>query len=613
MSIGIRYTNSSVMNPYVSPEKNLKKISSTPRIEFHEASEPIEQTPTSAPITMRLLMQRFAIADIWRECNMDKHHGVPAEDIILILLLYSSYNVNSVEKLQKKAKTDKALAAVINSIDLINNKLILYFQKINAPDCLEKFLDQAIKTMQKHKRFASKKDGIIAVDDSTYEKTGKKMEHIGIVFDHVDKRYILGYVIVSTAYADNKKSYPINFQFRLSTNEDQQDQKIKAIKKKNDIDLRKKGALLQFIAHCAQNDVLPNFIDVIGHHLEPETLNAINTNNIPWIGIPNARTPLLNQDNTRSDYQELKRNALKKKPIAIDTVGWKIYSIEVFLGHYGNLDLVIVCNNSGQQLGIFVTKPLPIHEKVQLLQDYFERQEPADNNKLNIALKCIKRAKESNIKAETVSCDAWYFVDWFVIDVLLIPGIKRLVSRMKKNTPITYNSEPITAGKLFDILTFKPGKDPDRKVATAKVQLKHSGITVKLVLIQEFDKRRRLKAQFILVCTDVKFSTRKIIEAYKLRWYIEVFYRGAKQRFALTQFHTRSFTKIHCHTSIVFLAYLLVAQLKLCHSTLKELTFGEIIDQFLNSLVTIEIKCGAIHVSLDPHFVITFGSPFDSS
>ena len=180
-----------------------EELSTTPRIEFHKAPKSIEQTPTSAAVTAKLLMERFGIADIWRDLNMDKHHGVPAEHIILILLLYSSYNVDSIERLQKKAQKDKALAAIIGSVNLINNKLILYFEKINTPETLEKFLDQAVLTMGKHKRFASKKDGIIAVDDSTFEKTGKKMEHISIVFDHVEKRYILGYVIVSTAYAGN--------------------------------------------------------------------------------------------------------------------------------------------------------------------------------------------------------------------------------------------------------------------------------------------------------------------------------------------------------------------------------------------------------------------------
>jgi len=590
-----------------------KTPSTTPKIEFHQASKPIEQTPTSAPITAKLLMERFGIADIWRDLNMDKHHGVPAEHIILILLLYSSYNVDSVERLQKKAQNDRALAAVIDPINLINNKLILYFQEINAPDTLEKFLDQAVKSMQKHKRFASKKEGIIAVDDSTFEKTGKKMEHISIVFDHVEKRYILGYVIVSTAYADNKKAYPINFQFRLSTDKDQQDRQVKAIKKKHHIDLRKKGALLQFIDQCDQNKVLPDFIDVAGHHLEPKTLNAIDIKNIPWIGVPNAKTPLLNHNKTRWDIEELKRKDLNKKPVAIDTIGWQIYSKEVFLDHYGRLDFIIVCNNAGQQLGIFVAKPLPMHEKVQLLQNYFERQEPADNNKLNIALKCIERAKEAGIKAQTVSCDAWYFVDWFVEAVLLIPDIERVVSRMKTNYPIIYNGEILDAGELFNLLQFRPPGHRNRKVASAKVQLKQSGTTVKLVLIQEVDKSRRLKAQFILVCTDMLFPTHKIIEAYKLRWNIEVFYRTAKQRFALTQFHTRRFQKIHCHVTIVFLAYLLIAQLKICHSTLKELTFGQIIDQFLNSPVIIKIDHAVIHVYLDPAFILAFGMPFDSS
>ena len=590
-----------------------KTPSTTAQIEFHQASKPIEQTPTSAPITAKLLMERFGIADIWRDLNMDKHHGVGAEHIILILLLYSSYNVDSVERLQKKAQTDRALAAVIDPINLINNKLILYFQEINAPDTLEKFLDQAVKSMQKHKRFASKKEGIIAVDDSTFEKTGKKMEHISIVFDHVEKRYILGYVIVSTAYADNKKAYPINFQFRLSTDKDQQDRQVKAIKKKHHIDLRKKGALLQFIDQCDQNNVLPDFINVTGHHLEPKTLNAIDIKNIPWIGIPNTKTPLLNQNKTPWDLEELKRKDLNKKPVAIDTIGWQIYSKEVFLDHYGKLDFIIVCNNAGQQLGIFVAKPLPMHEKVQLLQNYFERQEPADNNKLKIALKCIERAKEAGIEAQTVSCDAWYFVDWFVVAVLLIPDIQRVVSRMKKNYPISYNGEIINAGELFNLLKFRPVRDHNRKVAAAKVQLQQSGTWVKLVLIQEFDKSRRLKAQFILVCTDIQFPTHKIIDAYKLRWSIEVFYRNAKQRFALTQFHTRRFEKVHCHVTIVFLAYLLVAQLKLCHPTLKELTFGEIIDQFLNSPVIIKSKRAVIHVYLDPAFVLAFGMPFNSS
>jgi len=42
--------------------------------------------------------------------------------------------------------------------------------------------------------FKSAKNGILIVDDSPLIKPGKKMENIEIIFDHVEKRYVLGYV-----------------------------------------------------------------------------------------------------------------------------------------------------------------------------------------------------------------------------------------------------------------------------------------------------------------------------------------------------------------------------------------------------------------------------------
>ena len=43
----------------------------------------------------------------------------------------------------------------------------------------------------------------------------KKMENIEIIFDPVEKRYVLCYVLILTSYADKTKSCCINFKFRL--------------------------------------------------------------------------------------------------------------------------------------------------------------------------------------------------------------------------------------------------------------------------------------------------------------------------------------------------------------------------------------------------------------
>jgi len=89
-----------------------------PRIEFHTATRSIEPTPTAAALTLKLLIARLELVPLWRDLEMDKHHGLPAADILLILLLYAGYNVNSIEQLQKQAKQDKALAAVITEVNI---------------------------------------------------------------------------------------------------------------------------------------------------------------------------------------------------------------------------------------------------------------------------------------------------------------------------------------------------------------------------------------------------------------------------------------------------------------------------------------------------------------
>ena len=126
------------------------------------------------------------------------------------MLLYSSYDVTSIAGLASKAKKDQSLASVLEDVKKINNKVILYFQQNNDISTYEQLVDRIVSSGQTNGRIKSTKKGILIVDDSPLIKTGKKMEEIEIIFDHVEKRYVLGYVLVSTSYADKTKSYECN-------------------------------------------------------------------------------------------------------------------------------------------------------------------------------------------------------------------------------------------------------------------------------------------------------------------------------------------------------------------------------------------------------------------
>ena len=61
------------------------------------------------------------------------------------------------------------------------------------------------------------------------------------------------------------------------------------------------------------------------------------------------------------------------------------------------------------------------------------------------------------------------------------------------------------------------------------------------------------------------------------------------------------------------LSYLLCARLKIGHPKLQDLTLGEILDSYLNCLVTLQRQGTRLVVYVDPGFVTAFGLPPDTS
>jgi IS4 transposase len=193
----------------------------------------------------------------------------------------------------------------------------------------------------------------------------------------------------------------------------------------------------------------------------------------------------------------------------------------------------------------------------------------------------------------------------------MIPGIKRVVSRLKSNLVVTYKGHQLRVGELWALpgLAFRHDRKKHLKWATITVGIAGLAGDVRLVLVQELDETRawRVVAQYVLVCTDMNWSASKIVAAYKLRWGIEVFYRTAKQRFSLTEFHARPFVDIHCHVTFVILAYLMTAVIREFNPELLNHTIGEVIDQYLRCLVSIKRRGNDIIVAIGPTAAALFG------
>lgn len=586
-----------------------------PRIVFTASEEEAKETPKGSALILTALIERLGLVEIARDLGMDKQHGVDIEHVLLVFLLFSAYGATSIRDLEKKAREDTALAAVMDGVSEITQRVLRYYDGRHGQGTLDQVLDQFVRRAQETQRFESREDGILALDDSTIEKFGKSMEHIAVVYDHCDKRFHLGYVVVSTCYCDTTKAYPVNFAFRIQSEQEKQRADEGRLKKAAGIDFRKKGALASWLQVMRDNDQMPRTVSLVNSMVSVANFEQADTFQVPWVAAAHERLPLHDTDGkVRWEWETLKRKTLANRPDVSEVEGLKVYTKEVSLpGYDRELDFVVVTDFAGKECHVLLLPRAHHKERVARILDFLEREGEPEASKLHLGEKLIRRAKtEAKIKAATVAADSWFFVVWFVQALHQIPGIKRVVSRLKANQRVCLRGQWLEADHLWNIPDLRFRHDRKRGFKWASLVVSIAGLgDVRVVLVRELDKARpwRVVAQYIVVCSDPSWSPLKAVAAYKLRWGIEVFYRTAKQRFGMTEFHCKHFAAIYFHMTFVFLTYLMTAVLRQMTPSILYHTLGEVIDQYLRCLVRIKRRGDQLVVLLGPRFAQDFGLP----
>jgi hypothetical protein len=132
-----------------------------------------------------------------------------AFNLVLSLLIWMT--------LQSKNTVNSSLSELSeNNINL--SKDVYYRLKNSEKICwrrilwyvVEKFLQQAQKE-KKAKKEGKNKPCCLIFDDTLLEKTGKKIEKIGKVWDHVTNRMILGFKLLVGLYFDGTSAIPVDF------------------------------------------------------------------------------------------------------------------------------------------------------------------------------------------------------------------------------------------------------------------------------------------------------------------------------------------------------------------------------------------------------------------
>ena len=177
----------------------------------------------------------FKISSLLKKLTHFKKQGFKFDYVLSILLtlpFIQVSNINQITMTNIKAKKDVFYRLKNNS--LIDWRFIL-----------ELFVVKFINIIKVH---AGSNDKIkcLVIDDSFIEKSGKYIEKISRVWDHVSKRYLLGFKLNLMGYWDGFSFIPINFSLHREIGKN----------KKNPFGLKNKELRKQYNKKCSKDTPL---------------------------------------------------------------------------------------------------------------------------------------------------------------------------------------------------------------------------------------------------------------------------------------------------------------------------------------------------------------------
>lgn len=186
----------------------------------------------------------------------------------------------------------------------------------------------------------------------------------------------------------------------------------------------------------------------------------------------------------------------------------------------------------------------------------YDRAREADETKIAIMLKMLKRAVSHRFKIDYVLVDSWFTCQQLIEAVLKIKHQKVHLIGMYKNARALFGfrGKQLTHSQIRNRLG-KPKRCRKLKLYYHQVQVDYQGHTIQLF----FSRHGKNGKWKVLLSTDTSISFIRMIEIYQTRWTIEVFFKEAKQLLGLGRCQSNDFDAHMADTSLTLIQYMLLS------------------------------------------------------
>lgn len=221
-----------------------------------------------------------------------------------------------------------------------------------------------------------------------------------------------------------------------------------------------------------------------------------------------------------------------------------------------------------------------VSEDIDHRTNGYHRRKEALLKKPEAAIKLIQNALNAGIPTDYVLMDTW-FTNEPMIQSILAEGLDVIGMVKQLNQHYCYNGKSYTLHQLKRFIKTQSSGD----IFGSLVVHTKNGIPVKIAFIRNRNKKSEC---LYLLSTDLGLEASEIIRIYGNRWSIEVFFKASKSCFKLgTEFQSRDYGAMVCHTTIVFTRFILLEWLRRQQND--EKTYGELFFRLCDDIQDMDV------------------------
>jgi hypothetical protein len=382
----------------------------------------------------------------------------------------------------------------------------------------------------------SDKTRALIFDDSPIEKSGKKIEAVSKMHDHVTGRFIFGYKLLVCGYWDGGNFIPVDF----SLHRERGSELDKAREKRNRTRRKVRQAEAAYREHKAQ------------HQEKRAVLNSLNDQ----VNTSSKKITVLEYEK-----QEKRISRSKKKQARLLK---RMKLVQAILEEKEEM-----VRKTEKKAPLYGLSPSQRKKQYRKNRDKtnpgYQRRSEADMSKTQSVINMLVRAVRRGFEIDYVLFDSWFFSKEILarIESFRTKGIK-LIAMIKIGKNLyrdCLSNKEMDAATLRKRYRKKAKRNRKYNARYIKVPVWYDNHRVNLFFVK-LGSGSKWKA---FITNDLQLEFNKLMETYHIGWSCEVFFRDGKQHLQLGKCQCNNFDSQIGTTTLAMMQYMMLLQNKQMH------------------------------------------------